>query len=293
MSCHWSSSWLRSIQRQEWRLLLLRTVAELAQGHAELGGPALRVVGDFPVPDRVPARVPLQLAVAEHEVDLAPARREVELEARLLVVVADEADAHDVAGQVVASSGVAVDLLRVVVGADREVDVLVVIEDLELGGLRRRRPFDGHLLRVVARPLALPPGRVVQPPVDVWCGAFQADGPVDADRVLATERVGGAGGVFGGGSAREQEDGQQAPRGRAEYGHPHGKTTRRRYQAFCRLAAGRPAVNDANGDCRVAHAPAQPIRSQCRQRSRMRFVISCVLGGFSPRPSECSISWIR
>ena len=78
-------------------LLVLRAEAQLVEGHAELGRPALLVVGHLAVPDGVPGRVPLGLAVAEDEVDLAAAGGEVELEAGLLVVVAVEADADDVA----------------------------------------------------------------------------------------------------------------------------------------------------------------------------------------------------
>jgi len=146
---------------------LLRAEAELVEGHAELRRPALVVVGDLAVPDGVPRRVPLGLAVAEDEVDLAAAGGEVELEAGLLAVVAVEADADDVAGEGVAPAGVAVHLRRVVVGPDREVHVAVVVEDLELGLLRRRCSLGRDLLRVVPSPLALrEPGVVVEPPVD-------------------------------------------------------------------------------------------------------------------------------
>ena len=175
-------------------LLLLLPEAQLVQRDPELGGPALRVVGHLAVPDGVPRRVPLQLAVAEDEVDLAAARGEVELEAGALVVVAVEADPDDVdrvLAEVVAAARVVVDLVRVVVGADRVVEVLVVVEDLELGLLRRGRALDGHVLRVVPGPLALRvPRLVVEPAVDDRRLHDQALRGVDAGQVLPAERVG-------------------------------------------------------------------------------------------------------
>ena len=63
-------------------------------------------------------------------------------------------------------AGIPVDPGHVVVGADRQVDVLVVVEDLELGLLRRHPALDGHLLDVVARPLPFLPRLVVEVPVD-------------------------------------------------------------------------------------------------------------------------------
>ena len=50
---------------------------------------------------------------------------------------------------------------RIVVGTDRHVDVAVVIEDLEFGGRAGFRSLGRHLLRVVARPLAFIPGRII------------------------------------------------------------------------------------------------------------------------------------
>jgi hypothetical protein len=127
-------------------LLVLRPVAQLAEGHPELGRPALLVVGHVAVPDDVPGRVPLGLA-EEEQVDLAAARREVELEAGPLVVVAVEAHPNDVPDQRVPAAGVPVHLPGIVVRADPHVDVLVVVEDLELGGLARVRALGRDLLR--------------------------------------------------------------------------------------------------------------------------------------------------
>jgi hypothetical protein len=170
-------------------VLLLRPVTQLAERHPELGAPSLLVVGHLAVPHGVPGRVPLLLAVAEDQVDLAAAGREVELEAGALVVVAVEADADDVAGEIVAPAGVAVDLRRVVVGADREVDVPVVVEDLELGPLGGGSTLRRRLLGVVARPFALLPRFVVEATVDHGGLHREALGHVDADRVLAPEGV--------------------------------------------------------------------------------------------------------
>jgi len=178
-------------------LLLLAAEPQLVEGHPELGRPPLLVVGHLAVPDRVPGGVPLHLAVAEDEVDLAPTRGEVELEAGPLVVVAVEADPDDVArevAEVVAAARVAVHPVRLVVGADGEVEVLVVVEDLELGGLRRGGTLGGQLLRVVARPLPLPlPRLVVEPAVDHRGLQEQAGGGVEARRVLPAEGVGRVG----------------------------------------------------------------------------------------------------
>ena len=171
-------------------LLVLRAEAQLVERHPELGGPTRASWADLAVPDRVPGGVPLRLAVAEDQVDLAAPGRQVELEARALVVVAVEADADHVDGvaqEVVAAARVAVDLRRVVVGADREVDVLVVVEDLELGRLGRRRALDRKLLLVVARPLSLLPRLVVEPPVDRRGLSLETHRLVDAGRVLAAE----------------------------------------------------------------------------------------------------------
>ena len=134
-------------------LLVLGTEAQLVERDAELGRPALLVVRHLAVPDRVPGGVPLRLAVAEDQVDLAPARAEVELEARALVVVAVEADADHVDREpleVVAAAWVTVHLRRIVEGADRHVDLPVVVQDLDLGLLRGLGSLDGHVLPVVA-----------------------------------------------------------------------------------------------------------------------------------------------
>ena len=94
-------------------LFVLRAIANLVQRDPELGRPAAVVVRHLTVPHGVPRRVPFVLAVPEDEVDLAAARREIELEARPLVVVAVEAhadDVHRVAVEVVAAARVAMDL---------------------------------------------------------------------------------------------------------------------------------------------------------------------------------------
>ena len=90
---------------------------------------------------------------------MLPPGGEVELEAGPLVVVAVEAHADDVPGEGVAAARVPVHLRRVVVGADRDVDVPVVVEDLELGRLRRRRrPRSGSAAcsRPTTRPASTP-----------------------------------------------------------------------------------------------------------------------------------------
>ena len=145
------------------------------------------------VPDRVPGRVPLRLAVAENEIDLAAARGQVELEAGSLVVVAVETHADHVDGDLRSRRGarVTMDVRRVVVGTNRDVDVSVVVEDLELGGLRRRCALGRHLLRVVARPTRPASSLVVEPAVDRRRLALEAARLVDARRVLAAERVRG------------------------------------------------------------------------------------------------------
>ena len=109
-----------------------------------------------------------------------PADGDVELEARALVEVAVETHADDVAGELVPAGGVLRDPGHVVVRADREVDVLVVVEDLQLGLLRRRAAFDGCLLDVVTRPLPFLPGLVVEVPVYGWRLAGERLRVVDA-----------------------------------------------------------------------------------------------------------------
>ena len=185
-------------------LLLLWAVAQLVERDAELRRPALVVVGHLAVPDRVPRRVPLGLAVAEDEVDLAAAGRQVELEAGALVVVAVDADAHDVAGEVVAPAGVAVDLVGLVEDPDRVVEVLVVVQDLELGGLRGLRTLGRNLLREATAPLPLLPRLVVEPAVDHRRLARDPLGVVHARRVLAAGAAGlrAAGGRRGPARAR-------------------------------------------------------------------------------------------
>ena len=173
-------------------LLVLLAEAELVERDAELGRPALLVVRHLAVPDRVPGGVPLGLAVAQDEVDLAAAGGEVELEAGALVVVAVEADADHVDRvllEVVAAAGVAVHLRRVVEGADRDVDVPVVVQDLDLGLLRGVGALDRHVLAVVARPLALLPRLVVEAAVDHRRLPFEPPRVVDARRVLAAEET--------------------------------------------------------------------------------------------------------
>ena len=121
MSCHWLSSCNARDPAPRVHapdLVVLRAVAQLVQRDAELGGPAAVVVGHLAVPHGVPGGVPFVVAVAEDEVDLRAAGREVELEARAFVVVAVEADADHVdreAVEVVAAAGVAEDLRGVVV----------------------------------------------------------------------------------------------------------------------------------------------------------------------------------
>jgi len=203
-------------------LLVLRSVAQLVERYLELRRPASSVVRHLAVPHRVPGGVPLRLAVPEDEVDLAAPRGQVELEARSLVVVAVEADADHVdrvAQEVVAPARVAVDFRRVVVDADREVDVLVVEQDLELGRLGGRSSLDRKLLRVVAGPGSLLPGLVVEAPVDLRGLSLEPDRLVDAGRVLAAVGVrdgprcaqGGRGGGLlargiGGGKARQERE---------------------------------------------------------------------------------------
>jgi hypothetical protein len=151
-------------------------------------------VCDLAVPDGVPVGVPLGLAVAEDEVDLAPARGQVELEAGALVVVAVEADADHVDGvvlEVVAAAGIAMDLGRIVPGPDRHVDVVFVVEDLQVRRGGWGRSLRRGLLRVVSRPLPLPPRLVVQPAVDHRRLPLQAHRRVHARRILAAEGVGG------------------------------------------------------------------------------------------------------
>ena len=226
ISCHWSSSWLRSIQRQECRPQTCSSCGpkrSWLSGHAELRRPAVRVVGHLAVPDRVPARVPLRLAVAQDQVDLAAAGGQVELEARAPVVVAVEADADDVADEGVAPARVAVHERRVVEGADREVDVLLAVEDLELGARRRPGALGRELLRVVAGPLALLPRRVVQSAVDRRRLAGEPLREVEARLVLAPVGAGRAGPplarrcrLLGGGGERERA---------GQTGTSHGRET--------------------------------------------------------------------
>ena len=159
-------------------LHVLRAVAQLAQRNPELGGPGVRLVRHLAVPHGVPCRVPA--LVRQHQVHLRAGRGDVELEARALVEVAVETHADDVAGELVPAGGVLRDPGHVVVRADREVDVLVVVEDLQLGLLRRRAAFDGCLLDVVTRPLPFLPGLVVEVPVYGWRLAGERFRVVDA-----------------------------------------------------------------------------------------------------------------
>ena len=66
----------------------------------------------------------------------------------------------------------------------------VVVEDLQLGLLRRRAALDGQLLDVVARPLAFLPRLVVEPSVDRGWRARQPHRAVDPRRVHAAEGIG-------------------------------------------------------------------------------------------------------
>jgi hypothetical protein len=127
-------------------LVVLRPETDLAEWNPELRGPAAIVVRYVTVPDRIPRRIPLRLAVPQQQIDFAAASGEVELESEALVVVAVEADANDVDGEpaeVVAPSGIAVDQRRVVVGANGDVHVPVVEEDFDLRRLRRLCSLDG------------------------------------------------------------------------------------------------------------------------------------------------------
>ena len=112
-------------------LVILRRIAELIEGDLELGRPRVGFERHLAVPHGVPARVPP--FVGEYQIDLGARGIQVELEAAALVEVAVEADADDVAGEAVAAAGYRCDLLRVVVRADRDIDVLRVEEDLQLG----------------------------------------------------------------------------------------------------------------------------------------------------------------
>ena len=91
-------------------LLFLRAVAQLTERDLELRGPGVRLEADLAVPHGVPAHVPA--FVGEHQVNLGAGRGQVEFEPRSLVEVTVEADAGDVAGQVVTPRRVAVDLRR-------------------------------------------------------------------------------------------------------------------------------------------------------------------------------------
>ena len=184
-------------------LFLLRPVPQLTQRHPELGGPAAVVVRHLAVPDRVPRRVPLVLAVAEDEVDLGPAGGQVELETGPLVVVAVETHADDVDGvvaEVVAPPRVPVDLRRVVERPDCDVDVAVVVQDLQFGRLAGRGAFGGEVLGVLARPFALGPGLVVEASVDHRRLPLDAHGVVDARGYLRPDGFAASGWMFAGGA---------------------------------------------------------------------------------------------
>ena len=174
-------------------LLFLSAVAQLTERDLELRGPGVRLEADLAVPHGVPAHVPA--FVGEHQVNLGAGRGQVEFEPRSLVEVTVEADAGDVAGEVVTPRRVAVDERGIVVRPDGDVHVAIVVQDLELRLDRRGGALDGQLLDVVAAPRAFVPRGVVEPSVDLRRGSLEAHGVEDPRRARPPGRIGGLGAI--------------------------------------------------------------------------------------------------
>ena len=147
--------------------LILAGEAQLAEGDGHLGGPAAGIDRRLDGPDRVPGEVLVRAVLGERGVALDAGGVDLEGEGGALVEVAVDIDRDVVAVDLVAARHAAVDARRPgVMAADQDVEVLVVVHDLELGGLGRRLAAARVALHELAAPLHLVPAGVVAAAVD-------------------------------------------------------------------------------------------------------------------------------
>ncbi len=145
--------------------------AELGEGDAHLGRPAVGADRGLDLPDGVPVEVGVVVPVAVvdgHGVALDPGGVDAEAEGGAVVVEAVDGHLDPVALDVVPTGHTPLDPVRLgVAGLDGDVQVRVVVEDLELRRLARGLSLVRLTLDEVAFPGNLVPGGIVDPAVDL------------------------------------------------------------------------------------------------------------------------------